>query len=149
MRKIVIALATCLAILANPSTTIAQEVADIRGSWTFRANTGGNCAFGGKAVIFSPVNPNASELECELTARHYCPFSFDFIVHQTCTVERNADDIEIRSTIEEFLNNTPSASYVPDDFNLTIKSNGTMIGVLTTRYGDFPSKWTREEGSTS
>lgn len=136
-----------LSIVSAPAT--ADETADIRGSWTFRANTGGNCAFGGKAVIFSPVNPNAENFECELTARHYCPWSFDFIVQQTCTVEREANEIRIRSTIVEFLNNAPTASYVPDDFDLTVKSRDTMIGVLATKYGNYPAKWTREEGSTS
>lgn len=142
------ALVLSVMMLAGTAPAHAED-ADIRGAWKFRANTGDNCAFGGQAVIMTNPDPTSEVYACELTARHYCPWQFDFIVRQTCTVEVNGSEAKVRSVIVEFMNSEPTDSYVPDDFNLSIKSSQTMTGFLSTRWGNYPAKWTRDKGSVS
>ena len=138
----------CLCFAGWGLSAAADESADIRGSWAFNADIGGQCSFSGKATIFDTKDTDASDFGCELTARELCfPFR-EYIVRQTCTIRKESDKIRLRATIAEFIKGAPN-EYVPDHFNLTVKSRSKMVGQLTTDYGDSPAEWIRENGSIS
>ena len=126
--------------------SVSAQETRIEGSWSFKAWTGDDgCSFTGNAVL-APSDENGNPASCELTARQVCS-SREWVVRQTCTATRRGNRLAIKSTIVEFLSE-PSASYLPDDFLLTIDSSKRMFGALHS-YGIHKAEWTRDIGDIS
>lgn len=142
---LMLGLALTPAPITSAQTSDTKPVARIDGSWVFQAWTGDGCSFSGNATI---GRSSASETgyTCELTAYQTCP-EREWIVRQTCTATRQGNRVAIKSTISEFLSE-PSASYLPDDFLLTVESSRRMFGALHS-YGVYKAEWTRDEGNVS
>ena len=133
-----------LAALAQTSN------ADIKGNWTFESELDIACSFNGTAYIGEAFEGG---LTCELTAHQACPIpgsddEESWTVRQSCTVEREGDELVIRSTIKELLGGNVSDTYRPDNFYLEIKNKDLMDGFLVS-YAAHPATWTRSEEPTS
>ena len=108
------------------------------------------CTFDGTAFIGEALEGG---IACELTAHQSCPVigqdeEVAWTVRQVCTIEREGDQVLLRSEIREFLNGNYSDSYLPDNFILTIKNGQLMEGELVS-YAAHPARWTRDEGPIS
>lgn len=138
-------LALCFLTLVFSAQSQAQE-ARIDGSWVFQAWVDDEgCTFTGNATL-APSDESGNPASCELTARQVCQ-NAEWVVRQTCTATRTGNRIAIKSTIVEFFTE-PSASYLPDDFLLTIDSSTRMFGALHS-YGIHKAVWTRANGDIS
>lgn len=101
------------------------------GNWTFqsvpyRDNT---CQMSGTMQI----RPDAKTgtLSCAFTAIEACIGQEQWIVQQTCSVERNGNQIAMRSSIINFIEaDVFTDSYMPDHFILNVDSSTKMTGQL-------------------
>ena len=121
---------------------------NIAGQWTFTANIGLGCDFGGTATL---TNDGDGLYSAELTARQSCPemLEEDFLVRQECTARVLGEQVSLRCTIAEFINGYESPYYYPDNFTLTISSPNRMYGALVSSGTPNPAEWRRAEGGIS
>lgn len=149
--RVITSLAVAGAITLLGNTAQAQSKnADITGNWTFKSELDINCTFDGTAFIGEDIDGG---LYCELTAHQSCPVpgsdeTDSWTVRQTCQVKRDGNMLEVRATIEEFLDGNYSETYRPDDFYLWIRNKDLMEGYLYS-WTATPAKWTREKGPIS
>ncbi|MEO9970345.1 MAG: hypothetical protein ABJG15_11095 [Hyphomonadaceae bacterium] len=136
-----------LALIAFGSAPAqAQQAPEFAGSWTFKAWIGQACEFTGIARI-SPIPDADGTYTCQLTANQSCEL-VEWTVRQTCIAKPQGDRLWVKSEIAEFIGDTESSSYLPDDFLLTIDSAKRMFGALHSA-GVFKAEWIRDEGVTS
>ncbi|MEQ9317221.1 MAG: hypothetical protein RLN72_15315 [Henriciella sp.] len=130
--------------LAQSATPLPPNLA---GLWNFEAEVQPICSFTGQARLIPQADP--ASFGCELTARQDCPAAdVTFTVEQTCTARIEDGELTVRSTIVNFLEGAPTAFYLPDNFQLEIKDESTLDGVLLGS-GAYPAIWRRAEGAIS
>lgn len=137
-----------LAALVMP-TAGAQSVLppNLAGLWSFEADVQSFCTFNGQARLIPTEDP--ATFDCELTAQQECS-SVDvrYVVEQSCTVEIEDNVAIVQSRIENFLEGEPTSNYVPDNFQLLIRSESHLEGILV-GVGAYPAEWRRAEGAIS
>lgn len=142
-------IALCLLIGARPAPVLAQSSLppNLAGLWAFEAKLPNICSFNGQARLIPTSDP--AFFECELTAEQDCPGAdVRFVVEQSCTVDIEDGVATVHSTIERFLAGEPTRSYLPDNFQLDIRSESHLEGVLIGS-GAYPAEWRRAEGAIS
>lgn len=143
MRSVITIAVLSLLMTLHPSTASAQETV-IEGNWAFKADTRQRCSFDGTMQL-SKLSDD-SVYTCELIAKQTCR-TYQFVVRQSCEVERNDDKLIVLSSIEEFLVGEPTPWYLPDDFALIIQDSENMAGELISGSADFPVKfWRANQG---
>ncbi len=128
-------------------TTAAAESPVLAGTWSFKAWVDSDCDFTGVASLGTP-DASGSPGSCELTARQACTSGLAWTVRQSCTAKLSGNRLVVRSAIEEFLEGSPTDSYWPDNFLLTVESSERMFGALHS-YGAHKAVWERDEGAVS
>ena len=130
--------AALIALLSAPVASAEKEPVsiDMSGSWEFSSNSGisADCSFTGTA--FLEKTDEDGRYEGKLTAEHYCPGYYHFVVEQSSEVTVFGNQVSVRSNIERYIKRETEPgweSYVPDNFALTVKSQSRLFGTLNQR----------------
>lgn len=127
----------------------AADTADLSGRWSFSSNVGAgaNCQFQGTATLLP--TERADEYSANLIAEHTCPDYYHFIVEQTAEIHVTGKQISVLSTIKEMIKQDARPGwedYSPDNFALTLQSDGHLFGSLN---GRGIARWVRQEEGIS
>ncbi len=128
--RLVTLLVSVLAI-ALPASAEPQDPTDLLGSWTFQTKPyrNGQCLMTGTMRLSS--DPAEGLYACELTAVEVCSMWGRSVVLQTCAARRFGDQVSVRSTISQMLEQKLEGMiYVPDNFALTVQDSSRMFGAL-------------------
>lgn len=101
------------------------------GNWRFQSvpYRDHTCQISGTMQI--RPDKQTGDLACAFTAVEACIGQDRWIVEQTCSVEKNGDQIAMRSSIINFIESDIIAdTYMPDHFVLNIDSADRMSGQL-------------------
>jgi hypothetical protein len=134
--------------LANPKTRDTDKV-DILGTWSMQTKPyrEGQCLMTG-TMRLTP-HPEKGRYNCELTAIEVCSMWGRSVVRQSCEVRRFGNQVSIRSTILEMLEQKGFAGeYLPDNFSLTVQSSKRMYGALVSAV-TAPVEFRRSENGIS
>ncbi len=126
-----------------------DAIIDLSGQWEFTSTSGVNadCAFTGTAFLQKTETDGL--YAATMTAEHYCPGFYHFVVEQTSEVRLFGDQVSVRSTIDRFVKRETEPgweSYVPDNFALTVRSDSRLFGTLNRRNA---AEWQRTRGAMS
>ncbi|MEO0550009.1 MAG: hypothetical protein AAFZ91_08810 [Pseudomonadota bacterium] len=130
IRKLAVLL-TALGVFTLPAVADTRDPTDVLGSWTFQTQPyrDGRCLMTG-TMRLTP-DPEDGVYACELTAVEVCSMWGRSVVLQTCTVRRFGNQVSVRSTISQMLEQkTEGLIYVPDNFTLTVQDASRMFGAL-------------------
>ncbi|WP_084398643.1 hypothetical protein [Henriciella aquimarina] len=142
-------LAASLALPAAHAQSDQPELPpNLAGLWTFEAKLNRVCQFHGQARLTPTGDP--ARFGCELTAEQDCPsLDVHYVVEQSCTAVITEDEtLRVTSTIETFLQGPPSRNYLPDNFDLEIRTASHLEGLLVGP-DIYPAEWRRAEGAIS
>ena len=126
-----IALIAALFALTLPAAADTRDPVDVLGSWSFQTKPyrEGRCIMTGTMRLSSDPTPGL--YGCELTAVEVCSMWGRSVVLQSCSARRTGDQVSIRSTISQMLEQKESGLiYVPDNFALTVQDASRMFGAL-------------------
>lgn len=118
-------------IMTLPSNAEPSDPTDLLGSWTFQTKPyrEGQCLMTGTMRLSS--DPSEGLYACELTAVEVCSMWGRSVVLQTCAARRFGDQVSVRSTISQMLEQKLEGMiYVPDNFSLTVQDSSRMFGAL-------------------
>lgn len=148
-QRAIAALATSTILLGLTQTATGQQgAADLSGPWRFQSGTfDGDCMMSG-GVNLKPA-ATAGSYTCSMIVETYCRNPDDGLyeywrVKETCTAKQTGERVQITGKIDrveeasmsgEKLTGSDLTTYVPDNFELTIRPgaeemNGHMVDRL-------------------
>ena len=130
-KSLLIGACAALSLSLTSAADTAKDPGDVLGSWSFQTKPyrEGRCLMTG-TMRLTPA-PEEGVYGCELTAMEMCSMWGRSVVLQECKARRFGNQVSIRSTIKEMLENkTEGLYYVPDNFSLTIQDATRMWGAL-------------------
>lgn len=132
------ALALAIALTASPA--VATESASLAGAWQIRATYEAiGCVITGEAVL-TPRN-RADIYDVRMTTIETCDYDEgpNAPVDQACTATRRAEHVSVDCRV---IRVDPGRGYLPDDFELLVIDDASMIGRLTANW-NAPAIWRR------
>lgn len=141
--------ALAIAILSSAASAAFAAPVDLSGRWSFTSNVGAGegCRFGGTATV-TPTE-NTDQFEATLVAEHNCPDYYHFIVEQSADLRVTGKQVSVLSTIKDIVKQDTKPGwedYAPDNFALTLQSDGHLFGSLN---GRGVARWVRQEEGIS
>ena len=133
-----------------PATQASERVtlATLRGNWSFSTDyyRSGLCQMSGNLHVFEQTKPDLAA--CVLTAVEVCGGERS-VVEQSCEMSFIDGQVEIVSTIEQFIERKPSSlGYLPDNFLLDEVNADEMSGELESAVSS-NAVFRRQEGGIS
>lgn len=129
------------------SPPLDGPISDLTGRWEIRVARLSDCTLNGFATL-RRLSEVEDDYACELTIRDYCPGSHDGVIRQSCQLDMSGSGIYVASQVLESLNGATLNGYSPDNFQLWLAEDGSLIGNLDS-YSAYDAQWTRAVGATS
>lgn len=126
---------------------------NVEGSWEFRTDIRNKgCTIQG-VMLIGPEDPVSGARDCSFVSAETCgPFDDTPIeMEQSCTINKDGDFFEIRSTVIGSLTEGRGIDgYLPDHFTVRPREAGRMSGTWFDRnYADLVEFWRTRSGATS
>jgi hypothetical protein len=141
IRAICLGLTTTLLAAAALAAPATKPLTDIMGAWRFETEVyGDGCKLTG-ALRVNRAGQNGP-LTCRVVATETCR-GWRYVAEQACTVARQANRLSITNVVTKV--RPASATYQPDDFELTVESPALMTGTMTSVHSAPVRFWRQAE----